>query len=56
MWHNDGTPAYKFYYRDGNKVGVWKFYDESGNLIGGKEYDPIYKRNAVIIYIFFILY
>lgn len=30
IWHNNGRPAYKFYYDKNEKVGVWKYYDESG--------------------------
>jgi len=48
IWHDDGTPAYQFYYRDNLKVGVWKYYDSTGNLVGQKEYKPIYERNTLI--------
>lgn len=38
IWRGDNTLAYEFQYDMGIKVGTWKYYDESGSLLGAREY------------------
>ena len=51
IWYDNGNPAYRFYYRKNTKVGVWKFYNEAGELIGTKDYGDrllLNKNNAIL--------
>ena len=40
-WYEDGTPKREYYFNDSipnQKVGIWKWYDENGNLIKQEKY------------------
>jgi len=39
VWYENGKIRYEGKYREGNEVGIWKFYDETGNLVKEVDYD-----------------
>ncbi len=38
-WHENGQKHYEGRYKNGTRVGKWKFYDESGKLVKEIDYD-----------------
>ena len=38
IYHENGKVNVENEYRDGKPYGIWKYYDEDGNLVDVKEY------------------
>lgn len=38
VYYENGVPLYIGHYRNGDRIGIWEFYDDEGNLVQKKEY------------------
>jgi hypothetical protein len=47
-WYENGTPSSRGTFRDGNKIGTWRYWDESGHLTTEVSYSP--QRNSLTTY------